>query len=275
MPRRSPTSSAQDQLPVLKDFERAGAHDPFMDDTGTLLTLETRTGSLSIDPRRIAVLVVDMQNDFVSPGGMFDRGGADISGVHAIIRPTSRVLAAARHAGWSIVYLRMGFPTAMLPFVKDIVRDLQVPPYAKRVISSIGDPVSAPDGSASHVGIDDTWNTAIVDELAPQPGDLVITKSHHTGFFETTLDDQLRALDIEVLTFTGCTTSVCVESTLRDAFFRRYRCLLLEDCVAEPIGAHHSRSNHDATIDLVEHVYGWVANSTQFTNLALSQTCIP
>jgi ureidoacrylate peracid hydrolase len=243
-----------------------------MDNTRTLLTLETRTGILSIDPGRIAVLVVDMQNDFVSPGGMFDRGGVDISGVHAIIRPTSRMLAAARHAGWPVVYLRMGFPPEMLPFVKDIVRDFQAPPYAKRAIASIGDPVTAPDGSASHVMIDDTWNTAIVDELAPQPGELVITKPRHSGFFETTLDEQLRALDIDVLTFTGGTTSVCVESTLRDAFFRGYRSLLLEDCVAEPVGADCARSNHDATVDLVEHVYGWVTNSTQLSELALSQT---
>jgi len=201
---------------------------------------------------------------------MFDRGGVDISGVHAIIRPTSRVLAAARHAGWPVVYLRMGFPAEMLPFVKDIVRELQVPPYAKRALSSIGDAVTAPDGAASHVMIDHTWNTAIVDELAPRPGELVITKPRHSGFFETTLDEQLHALDVDVLAFTGGTTSICVESTLRDASFRGYRCVLVEDCVAEPIGADCARSNHDATVDLVEHVYGWVTSSTHLIDLALS-----
>jgi ureidoacrylate peracid hydrolase len=63
---------------------------------------------------------------------------------------------------------------------------------------------------------------------------------------------------------TGCTTSICVESTIRDAFFRDYHCVVLEDCTAEPMGANLSRSNHDATILLVERIFGSVSTSTNF-----------
>jgi ureidoacrylate peracid hydrolase len=65
---------------------------------------------------------------------------------------------------------------------------------------------------------------------------------------------------------TGCTTSVCVESTVRDAFFRDYHCVVLEDCTAEPMGANLSRSNHDGTILLVERIFGSVSTSTNFIN---------
>jgi ureidoacrylate peracid hydrolase len=65
------------------------------------------------------------------------------------------------------------------------------------------------------------------------------------------------------LIFTGCTTSVCVESTIRDAGFRDYRCVLLEDCVAEPLGRDLPRSNHDATVLLVSRLFGWVTRSDE------------
>ncbi len=65
---------------------------------------------------------------------------------------------------------------------------------------------------------------------------------------------------------TGCTTSICVESTIRDAFYRGYHCIVLEDCTAEPMGADLSRSNHDATILLVERIFGSVTSSTTFIN---------
>ena len=71
----------------------------------------------------------------------------------------------------------------------------------------------------------------------------------------------MKELGVTTLVFTGGTTSICVESTLRDAFFRDYRCLLLADCTAEPIGNRLPRTNREATLLLVELVYGWVAES--------------
>jgi ureidoacrylate peracid hydrolase len=122
----------------------------------------------------------------------------------------------------------------------------------------VGQAVSAPDGSESRVLIKDTWNTDIVPELSPQAGDLVMSKHRYSGFFETDLHRTLKANSIESLLFTGVTTSVCVESTLRDAFFRDYKCLLLSDCTAEPIGNDLARTNRDATLLVVQLLFGWV-----------------
>jgi ureidoacrylate peracid hydrolase len=125
----------------------------------------------------------------------------------------------------------------------------------------IGDPVTAPDGRASRVFIKDTWNTEIVRELKPEPSDILVAKRHFSGFYGTELDSILRGLGIRHLVFTGCTTSVCVESTLREAMFRDYRCLLLEDCTSEPIGHGLARTNHEATLLLTEFAFGWVSDS--------------
>jgi ureidoacrylate peracid hydrolase len=99
-------------------------------------------------------------------------------------------------------------------------------------------------------------------ELAPQPGDVVIYKHRFSGFYETGLDEVLTSRRIKNLIFTGCTTSVCVESTLRDAMYRDYRCILLEDCTAEAIGANLPRSNHDASLLVIEVLFGWIATSS-------------
>ena len=121
--------------------------------------------------------------------------------------------------------------------------------------------INAPDGTKSRVLIRDTWNTEIVSELRPGPDEEVVYKHRFSGFFETELDTLLRSLGATDLIFTGCTTSVCVESTVRDAMFRDYRCLLLEDCTAEPIGDGLTRSNHDASLLVIEALFGWVSNS--------------
>jgi ureidoacrylate peracid hydrolase len=139
-------------------------------------------------------------------------------------------------------------------------------------VVGIGENVVAPDGSLSRVLIRNTWNTQIVPELTPAPSDIIVSKQRFSGFCGTELDTILRGLCITNLVFTGCTTSVCVESTLRDAMFRDYRCLLLADCTAEPIGHGLVRSNHDATLLLTELVFGWVSDSTALMEALASET---
>ena len=104
----------------------------------------------------------------------------------------------------------------------------------------------------------------ILPALAPEAGDVVVSKHRFSGFFETRLDAILKEHGITWLVFTGCTTSICVESTLRDAFFRDYRCLLLEDCTAEPIGSDLPHTNHDASVRVIETLLGWVSDSATF-----------
>ena len=128
----------------------------------------------------------------------------------------------------------------------------------------IGETIHAPDGTESRILIRDTWNTDIVGNLKPQAEDIIVYKHRFSGFYQTDLDAILHKLNIKYLVFAGCTTSVCVESTIRDAMFRDYSCLLLADCAAEPIGSDQSRSNHDATLLLLQALFGWVSDSREF-----------
>ena len=92
----------------------------------------------------------------------------------------------------------------------------------------------------------------------------MLYKHRFSGFYQTELDDILRGLGIRDLIFTGCTTSVCVDSTIRDAMFRDYRCVLLADCVGEPIGCELRRSNHEASLLVTQTLFGWVSHSDKF-----------
>jgi len=125
----------------------------------------------------------------------------------------------------------------------------------------VGLDVEAPDGRPSRILIRDTWNTAIVDELAPEPADLIIDKHRYSGFHQTPPQAELRRRGIGTLLFTGATTSVCVESTLRDAMARDFHCVVVEDCVAEPIGADLSRTNHEASLLTLQLLFASITES--------------
>lgn len=221
------------------------------------VTFNARPAPVAIDVAQTAVIVVDMQNDFGTEGGLFSHAGIDLSGIQAAVLPTSRVLDAARRAGSRVVYLKMEFR----PDLSDLGTP-DSPNSMKHKLLGVGESVSAPDGTAGRFLIKDTWNTDILDELKPQPGDIVVSKQRFSGFYGTELDTILKTLGVKNLVFTGCTTSVCVESTLRDAAFRDYRCILLADCTAEPIGADATRSNYEATLLVTELMFGWVSDST-------------
>ena len=156
-----------------------------------------------------------------------------------------------------MVYLKMGF----LPDLSD-AGGPAAPNWLKhQQLRCPGEAVTAPDGTASRILVRDTWNTDIVPEPALGP-----TISFPTAPFHKPRDRSRsgpkKPLD-QAPIFTGCTTSVCVESTLRDAMFRDYTRLLLEDRTAEPIGAELARSNHDASLLVVQALFGWVTNSAE------------
>jgi ureidoacrylate peracid hydrolase len=234
-----------------------------MRSTGQIV-VDAKPEALAINPAQSAVVVIDMQNDFSSTGGMFALASIDISSIRSVIAPISRVLAAARRAGINVAYLKMAF--------RPDLSDAGSPDGPNRIWHRrlrVGDAIAAPDGKLSRILIRDTWNTDIVPELAPKPNDIVVYKHRYSGCYETDLDSILKKRSIESLIFTGCTTSVCVGSTLRDAMFRDYTCLLLADCTAEPglIGI-----NHDASL-LAEGQFSWVSQSTQLI-AALEKQCV-
>ena len=218
--------------------------------------LDARPVPVDLDPGATAVVVVDMQNDFGAPGGMFDRAGIDIKPIQAIVEPTAQVLEAARLAGMPVIYLKMAF----LPDLSDSSHP-DGPTWIKHVPLHVGEPTTAPDGSPSRILVRDTWNTEIVDELRPQPGDLVVYKNRYSGFFNTNLEELLRERDIRAVVAVGATTSVCVDSTVRDAVFRDFHCIVLEDCTAEPIANDALRSNHEATLLTLELLFASISTS--------------
>jgi ureidoacrylate peracid hydrolase len=223
------------------------------------IKLDARPEPLEFDTAHTSVIVVDMQNDFGAKGGMFDRAGIDISGIQKAIAPTARVLAAARQAGVPVIYLKMGYRADL--------SDLGAPDSVNRKRHArlkVGERVRAPDGSESRILVRDTWNTAIVDELRPNEHELVLWKTRFSGFYQTSLHEDLQRSGCRHLIVTGCTTSICVESTVRDAMFRDYLPVLLSDCMSEPIGGDLARSNHEASLLSTEVLLGWVSDSERF-----------
>lgn len=222
----------------------------------SLVRVEARPDAFELDPSRTAVLVIDMQNDFGAKGGSFDRAGIDVSPIERAVAPTARVLDGARRAGLPVVYLKMGYA--------DDLSDLGPPGSPNRERHRrlrVGEPADPSRGGAGRVLVRGSWGTEVLPALAPRPGDELVWKTRFSGFFETRLHDLLQAKGVTTLVVTGCTTSICVDSTVRDAMFRDYRCLLLADCMAEPIGNGLARTNHDATLLAVEVLLGWVATS--------------
>src|SRR5947209_1483415 len=173
-----------------------------------IVTLDAKPEPIAIDPAQAAVIVVDMENDFVSKGGMFDRAGADISGAQKAIAPTAKVLAAARATGMKIIYLRMAY--------RPDLSDLGAPDSVNRTRHlkfGVGQTIRAPDGRESRILIRDNWGTDIVNELKPKSGDITIYKTRFSGFYQTELDAILKKLGMKHLIITGVTTSICVDST--------------------------------------------------------------
>ena len=207
---------------------------------------------IEVDLKRSAMVVVDMQNAFASKGGMLDLAGVDISPAPQVVRAIRAALGAAREAGIPIVYLQMGYkpdlsnsggPNSPNARKELALHLMQVRPELKGKILTEG-----------------TWDFALVDELAPQPGDLVVIKTRYSGFAGTTLDSHLRTRGIQFLFFAGIAANVCVESTLRDAYFLDYWPILLTDgtMAAGPPAAH------DATVYNVEKFFGWTLSSDRF-----------
>lgn len=219
-----------------------------------ILTINAKPEPIDIETAKTAVIVVDMQNDFGSEGGMFHRAGRDITLIQAAVAPTAKVLAAARKEGIKIVYLKMAF--------KPDLSDAGAADSVSRVRQlrlGVGKTVRAPNGAESRILIRDTWNTDILPELTPEAVDTVIYKNRFSGFYQTELDAVLRRAGIKYLIFTGCLTATCVEATIRDAMYRDYLPVALSDCTANPV-----RSEHESALSRIEKLFGWVSSSEDF-----------
>ena len=213
------------------------------------VTVEARPEAIRLEPARTAVVVVDLQNGYVSPGGYRDLNGRDLTGAARAVENTLRILEVARPAGLTVVLLQNGWDAELREAGGEgspnwhksnplrLMRER--PELAGKILTRGG------------------WDYALVDDLKPEPTDLIVAKPRYSGFCGTNLESLLGERDIRTLVFTGIATNVCVESTLRDAYFREYFCILVEDAVQQA----GPRFVHDASVYNVENFLGWVAGT--------------
>lgn len=216
------------------------------------MNLRAKPEPIDVNLGKSAVVVVDMQNAFASKGGLLDIAGVDISGAPAVVKTIGGILDAARSAGVPIVYLQMGFKADLSD-----AGGAASPNPRKELALCLMDKRPELRGKLL---IEGTWDFAVVDELKPQRGDIVIRKTRYSGFANTPLDAELRARGIQYLFFTGIATNVCVESTLRDAFFLDYWPVLIADATMHA----GPPSQQEATLFNVETYFGWIADSSEF-----------
>ena len=225
-----------------------------------MVALAARPEPVDIDLKHTALICVDMQNAFVSKGGMFDLAGFDISKAPDVIKTHQRLLPACRKAGLKVIYLVIAFK----PDLSD-AGNPNAPAYHKELALRM---MRARPELAGKLLIDGGWDAAIVNELAPEPGDLVIRKTRYSGFARTELEATLRANGIRNLLFTGVATNVCVESTAREAHFRDFWPILIEDAMTNS----GPDFNQQATLWNFEHTLGWVTHSRDVIAALQTQT---
>ncbi|MDX8436518.1 cysteine hydrolase [Mesorhizobium abyssinicae] len=214
-----------------------------------MLALDAKPEPVCIVPAQTAIIVVDMQNAFASAGGMFDLAGFDISGAAPAIEANKRLLAAARKAGLTVVYLQMSYR----PDLGD-AGDASSPNYHKELGMVL---MRQRPELRGNLLIDNSWDWQIVDALKPEPGDQIIRKSRYSGFCSTGLEAYLRARNIRHLLFSGVATNVCVDATARDAYMLEFWPVLVEDAM------NHSGPdfNRQATLWNFENAFGWVTRT--------------
>jgi len=210
-----------------------------------MVHLRTRPEPIDVSLGQAAIVVVDMQNAFASRGGLLDLAGIDISAADRVVRRIGPVLDAARARDVPIVYLQTGYK----PDLSNGGGEGSPNPRKETALCLM----RARPELKGRLLIEGTWDFEIVEALRPRPGDVVVLKTRYSGFAGTTLDSVLRARGIRYLFFVGIATNVCVESTLRDAYFHEYWPLLVTDGTmqAGPPAAQ------DATIFNVESFFGW------------------
>jgi nicotinamidase-related amidase len=215
-----------------------------------ILTLDADPYPFAFAPATTAFVVIDMQRDFVEPGGFGETLGNDVSLLAAVVPPLRNALAAARAAGLTIVHTREGH----LPDLSDL-------PAAKLNRGSptlrIGDP-----GPKGRILVRGEYGHDIVDDLTPMPGELVVDKPGKGSFYGTDLQQQLTSRGVTSLVVTGVTTEVCVHTTVREANDRGYECLVLSDCVGSYIPEFQRIGL--AMIAAQGGIFGWVAPSLRF-----------
>ena len=216
------------------------------------VTIPARPEALRIVPRETALIVVDMQNAYASRGGYIDIAGFDVAPAAGVIERIKLLLDVSRRAGVQVVFFQNGWDADYVEagglgspnwHKSNAMRTMRAKPELQGKLLAKG-----------------SWDYALVDGLAPLPGDIVVAKTRYSGFFNTGFDSALRARGIRTLVFCGIATNVCVESTLRDGFHLEYFCLMLDDAT------HHAGPEfvRQAAVFNVERFFGWVGTVADY-----------
>jgi ureidoacrylate peracid hydrolase len=186
----------------------------------------------------VALLVVDLQNGFCHPDGSFGQAGIDVSGCGAAIGASVALVAAAH---------RRGVPV----FLTRAIHEPDLSDW--NILAEL--PLLAPLRATGSC-VEGTWDAALVDELVPRAGDVVLTKSRYSPFYETDLLERLTALAVTDLVVCGVTTSICVESSVRDASQRSLRTHVVADAVGDTAADAHALA-----LRTMGSMFGWTTTS--------------
>ncbi len=219
-----------------------------MDNMSQAFVFEAKPYPLPFEQAATAFLLIDMQRDFLEPGGFGEMLGNDVSLLRSTIAPCRAVLAAARAVGLTVIHTREGHRP-----------DLTDAPLTKlrrgNLTTGIGD-----RGPLGRVLVRGEPGHDIIPELAPMEGEPVVDKPGKGAFYETDLHLLLRNRGIRTLVVGGVTTEVCVHTTVREANDRGYECLVVSDCV----GSYFPEFQRVALemINAQGGIFGWVGSST-------------
>jgi len=209
------------------------------------LSLPARPEATEFDAAATALIVVDMQNGYCSPGGYFAHLGVDLSPTQQVIPSITRLIDIARRTGIQVIWLQNGWDVDL----KEAGGPFSV---NQRKGNSLKLMRTRPELSGKLL-TKGGWDYEIVKELKPESEDLIVPKPRYSGFAGTALDSMLRSRRIETLLVCGVATNVCVESTIRDAFFLEYFPVLVRDACYQA-GPDFTQQ---ATIYNVERFFGW------------------
>ncbi len=214
-----------------------------------VVSIAAEPGAISLDLARTALIIIDMQRDFLEPGGFGEALGNQVQRLSAAVKPCRALLELARRKGLPILHTREGHRP-----------DLSDAPPAKVQRGAPGKRIGDP-GPMGRILVRGEAGHDIVPELYPRPGEPVIDKPGKGSFFATDLHTILQNLGIADLIVCGVTTEVCVHTTVREANDRGYRCLVPGDCCAS-----YFPEFHEVALRMIKAqggIFGWVTDSAR------------
>lgn len=197
-----------------------------------------------IDPKTSALIVVDVQNDFVSLQGAFGHWGEDMTMIQEMVPKLKELIEEARAARVPIIY----FKNTSSAWTNSEV-------HKERIAEVRGK-------GGQEITIEGTWGAEFYEGICPREDERVVVKHRYSGFIDTDLDLILRSLGIKTLIMTGVATNVCVESTARDGFMKDFRIVFVKDCSATT-----EQKLHEGTLENIERYFGTVVSAKEIISI--------